>query len=95
MDRNGGAWPEGGRMLTADELADYRAGHIQWIPHDALPPSPRCRLGLLAVGAIIGFGLPFFIAGAALLVTDTRLRVEVVADDRLAGECYFCRRPRL
>ena len=53
-------------------------GHIQWIPHGALPPSPRCRLGLLWVGALIGLALPFFIAGTFLLVTDTKLRIEVV-----------------
>ncbi len=48
---------------------------------------------LLAIAAMVGFGLPFFIAGTVLLVTDTRLRVEVVSVERLAGECYFCSKP--
>lgn len=74
-------------------MADSERGHIQWVPHGAVLPSPRCRLGLLLVGGLIGFGLPFFIVGTLLLVTDTKMRVEVVAVERPVGECYFCRRP--
>ncbi len=36
------------------------------------------ELKLLLIGAILGIGLPFFIAGAVLQATGSKLSIEVV-----------------
>lgn len=40
----------------------------------------RDRAGLLLVGWLLGLGTPFFIAGAALQLSGSVMRVEIVKD---------------
>lgn len=40
------------------------------------------NLQLMFVGMLIGFGLPFLIAGMTMQLTGTKMRVDIVKEDR-------------
>jgi hypothetical protein len=63
----------GEEIVVSDELT--KPGDIYWLPTGW---GPRRRAGLLMIGFVLGLGFPFLVAGVALLVTDSTLRIEVV-----------------